>query len=98
MDGPVGFFESALAPTSATTRRRIDAATAPTRLNRKSMRDFSRKGRMLLEPEPQGLVAWEFEFARGRMRATKVQNQGHRRTLENFRTLFIDLGTLVEYA
>src|SRR3989454_12585663 len=59
--------------------RRIDAATAPTRLNRKSMRDFSRKGRMLLEPEPQGLVAWAFEVARGRMRATRVQNPGHRR-------------------
>ena len=52
---------------------------------------------MLLEREPRGLVAWEFEFARGRMRATRVQNQGHRRTLENFRTLFIDLGTPVEY-
>ena len=53
---------------------------------------------MLLEREPQGLVAWAFEFARGRMRATRVQNRGHRRTRENFRTVFIDLGTLVECA
>src|SRR2546428_564488 len=80
VEGPRRFLESALAPTSAATRRRIDAATAPTRLNRKSMRDFSRKGRMLLEREPQGLVARAFEFARGRMRATRVQNPGHRRT------------------
>src|SRR2546428_4879873 len=98
VEGPRRFLESALAPTSAATRRRIDAATAPTRLNRKSMRDFSRKGRMLLEREPQGLVAWAFEFARGRMRATKVQNRGHRRSCGNFCTVFIDLGTLVEYA
>jgi len=53
---------------------------------------------MLLEREPQGLVAWAFEFARGRMRATKVQNRGHRRSCGNFCTVFIDLGTLVEYA
>jgi len=39
---------------------------------------------MLLEREPQGLVAWAFEFARGRMRATKVQNPGHRRTAAIF--------------
>ena len=39
---------------------------------------------MLREPEPQGLVAWEFEFARGRMRATRVQNPGHRRSARIF--------------
>ncbi len=53
---------------------------------------------MLLEPEPQGLVAWAFEFAGGRMRATRVQNPGHRRICGSFRTVFIDLGTLVESA
>src|SRR2546428_2718014 len=88
VEGPRGFLEIALAPTSATTTRRIDAATAPTRLNRKSMRDFSRRGRMLLEREPQGLVAWAFEVARGRMRATSVQNQGHRRTTESSHSIY----------
>ncbi len=52
---------------------------------------------MLLEREPQRLVAWAFEFARGRMRATSIQNQGHQRICGSFRTVFIDLGTPVEY-
>ena len=97
MDGPRGLRESALALTSATTTRSIDAATAPARYVLESMRGALHEGRMLLEREPQRLAAWAFEFARGRMRATKVQNQGHQRTRGSFRTVFIDLGTPVEY-
>jgi len=57
VDGPKGFLESALAPTSATTTRRIDAATAPARYVLESMRGALHEGRMLLEREPQRLVA-----------------------------------------